>query len=234
MNQIRRQAPLPAGNKRGRKRIVRNAVSGDFATISIGKHKIKVPLSGVVMKRVGRTKMGFLDKLLTGYADVAEKAARAGRPVDYTVRVTPDGEAEPVAKGDALDEAMAAAKERGGAKVADIMKRDDMLTASDFGSLIGASHETVNVRRRRGEILGLKAATRAVRYPSWQVTDTGMPLPGLPKLFETLGKQPWAVYRFLRTVHTELGGRTALDALKAGDQEAVLNVAHNQAHGVFT
>jgi hypothetical protein len=45
-----------------------------------------------------------------------------------------------------------------------------------------------------------------------------------------LGQQPCAVYRFLRTAHAELDGRTALDAMKAGEEKAVLN-ARNQASG---
>jgi hypothetical protein len=236
MAQVRRQVRLsPAKGKRLRKRVARKAATGEFAIFRIGKHEIKLPFSEAVLKMIGKRKNERnVRRLLAGYVDVAEKAARAGHAVDYTLRVTPGGEAEPVTKLDALDAALTAAKARGQVKVAEILKGDDMLTASDFGSLIGASHETVNVRRRRGEILGLQAATRAVRYPSWQVTDAGLTLPGLPRLFEVLGRQPWTVYRFLRTAHAELDGRTALDALKAGQDEDVLNVARNQANGVFS
>lgn len=236
MPQPRRQHPsLSVGKKRGRKRLVRNPATGEFAILRVGKYEIKLPVSDLVMKVIGKRKKGSVfGKLLAGYADVADRAARAGRAVDYTVRVTPEGDAEPVAKPDALDAALSAAKKRGQAKVAEILKSDDMLTASDFGSLIGVSHETVNVKRRRGEVLGLQAATRAVRYPAWQVTDTGLLLPGLPHLFDMLGQQPWVVYRFLRTAHAELNGRTALDALKAGEEKAVLDVARNQVSGVFT
>lgn len=63
--------------------------------------------------------------------------------------------------------------------------------------------------------------------------ETGMPLPGLARVFHALGGQPWTVYRFLRAAHAELGGKTALDALKAGQVEAVLGVAENQAAGAF-
>lgn len=230
----KRHNVAPSKRKRVRRRGVLRSATGEFTVVRIGKFEINLPVSEAQFLKIGKRKKGrTVGKLLAGYAAVAEKAARAGRAVDYTVRVTPDGDAEPVAETDALDVALAAARKRGQAKVADILKGDDMLTASDFGSLIGASHETVNVRRRRGEILGLQAATRAVRYPSWQVTDAGMTLPGLPRLFEVLGRQPWAVYRFLRTAHAELDGRTALDALKSGREEDVLNVARNQMNGVF-
>ncbi|KGT81817.1 hypothetical protein MA20_02910 [Bradyrhizobium japonicum] len=206
--------------------------------MKLDKSKRKVHVSG----HSGIPRKGSIDKILKGYFAIAKKAKKAGRTLHYTVRVSPDGEAKlvneavaaPVTESDALESALAAARERGQVKVAEILKGDDMLTASDFGSLIGASHETVNVKRGRGEVLGLQSATRAVRYPRWQVTDAGLPLPSLPRLFEILGRQPWTVYRFLRTVHAELGGRTALDALKAGQQDAVLGVAQNQMNGVFS
>jgi O-acetyl-ADP-ribose deacetylase (regulator of RNase III) len=236
MAQTREQhRPASAQRKRGRKRSELRGATGEFVIVKLGKSKKKVRIpvgpSGIAEK-------GPVGNLLKGYYAAVKKAKKAGRPLDYTFRVSPDGKAKqvaaPVTKTDALDAALAAARERGQVKVAEILKGEDMLTASDFGSLIGASHETVNVKRGRGEVLGLQGATRAVRYPRWQVTDASLPLPGLPKLFEILGRQPWTVYRFLRTAHAELGGRTALDAMKAGQQEAVLNVARNQMTGVFT
>jgi hypothetical protein len=178
-----------------------------------------------------------LGKMISGYADAAAEAERTGKAFLITYRVTPDGEAEAISGVKPPDETLAAAiaraKVRGATKAAEILKGADMLTARDFGPLIGASHETVNAKRKRHEILGLEGATRGVKYPRWQVTDAGFPLPGLARLFQALGEQPWTVYRFLRTEHAELGGRSALDALKAGQIDAVVGVAENQAAGAF-
>jgi hypothetical protein len=201
-----------------------------------GGDVIEVPVSKVRYQRIA-TKGQVLGKVIAGYADTIAKAKRTGKASVFTFMVTPDGRAEVVAEkqdGNPLDAALTRAKARGTTKVTDILKGVDMLTSRDFGPLIGASHETVNIKRKRYEILGLEGATRGVRYPRWQVTDAGLPLPGLPKLFELLGEQPWTVYRFLRTTHSELGGRTALDALKAGQVDAVVVVAKNQASGAFT
>jgi DNA-binding Lrp family transcriptional regulator len=237
MAQPREQHRLAtAKKKRGKKRSLLRGAAREFMTVRFGKSKRKVHISPERLSAI--TEKRLIEQILKGYFAVVKEAQKAGHPLDYTIRVSPDGDAKPVAapitESDALETALAAARERGQVKVAEILKGDDMLTASDFGSLIGASHETVNVKRGRGEVLGLQGATRAVRYPRWQVTDAGLPLPGLPKLFEILGRQPWTVYRFLRTAHAELGGQTALDALKAGQQEAVLGVAQNQMSGVFT
>ncbi|MFC0243245.1 hypothetical protein [Rhodopseudomonas telluris] len=176
------------------------------------------------------------------YSAGAKKAKKVGQPVRFTVEVSPDGSAKAIGSlvtlaslnVSSLEASLSAARDRGRFKIAEILKGDDMLTGSDFGALIGASHETVNVRRGRGEILGLQGATRGVRYPSWQVTDAGMPLPGLSELFEVLGREPWLVYRFLRTAHPELGGKTALEAMKLGQQKAVFGVARNQMNGAFS
>lgn len=71
-----------------------------------------------------------------------------------------------------------------------------------------------------------------MKYPRWQATDAGVPLPGLARLFDVLGEHPWTIYRFLRTAHADLGGRTALDVFKAGQVEAVVGVAENLAAGL--
>ncbi|HEV2533568.1 hypothetical protein [Phenylobacterium sp.] len=208
---------------------------GQRVTVKAGDQVTEVAVSKSRYARVA-AKPGVVGKVIAGYADTAAKARRTGKSYVFTFRVTPDGTAEPIAEtpaDDPLDAALAAAKARGQAKVTDVLKGKEMLTGRDFGSLIGASHETVNVKRKKGEVLGLEGATRGVKYPRWQVTDAGLPLPGLAELFAALGRQPWTVYRFLHTAHAELGGRTGLDALKAGQVDAVLGAARNQATGVF-
>lgn len=176
-------------------------------------------------------------EVITSYADAAAEAKRTGRPSSFTVTVMPAGGAEGVVgeTGDGpLGPSLARARARGASRITAILGGADMLNARDFGPLIGASHETVNMKRKRHELLGLEGTIRGVRYPRWQVTDAGLPLPGLSTLFEVLGGQPWTVYRFLRSVHAELGGDTALDALKGGRLDAVIGVARNQTAGAFT
>jgi hypothetical protein len=179
----------------------------------------------------------MLAKFIANYADAAAKAERAGRAYTITYRISPDGNLEVVpevpVEVPSLEAALLRAKARGAAKAKDILEGADMLTAKDFGKLIGVSHETVNTKRKRHEVLGLVGATRRVKYPRWQVTADGLPLPGLTCIFKKL-VSPWAVYRFLGAAHAELGGRTALDALIAGDVEAVVGTAANQAAGTFS
>jgi hypothetical protein len=136
-------------------------------------------------------------------------------------------------KGDALDQALVEARARGTTRVAEILRSPEMVTAREFGALIGASHETVNQKRKSGEVLALEGATRGLRYPKWQVTADGRLLPGLSDLFEALGGQPWTVYRFLLQRHGELAGETALDALKLNRVDQALAVARTVSEGAF-
>jgi hypothetical protein len=238
-----REDARPATSKRSHTdnpRVARDATAGQFVLLHAGDDVAEVPISKTSFKRVVHRKRG-LGKMISTYAEAAAKAKRTGRTFVVTYRVTPDGKAEAVTAapaekpaGSPLDAAIARAKDRGATKVAEILKGEDMLTGRAFGPLIGASHETVNAKRKRHEVLGLQGATRGLKYPRWQVTADGRDLPGLPQVFEVLGDQPWTVYRFLRAAHAELGGRTALDALKAGQVDAVLNVAKNQAAGTFS
>jgi len=219
---------------------VRSGTTGQYVHLHSGDDVTEVPVTKVRYGRIANKKAA-LGKVIAKYADTAAKAKRTGKVFIVTYRVSPNGKIEVVREAPAekpaadssLDAAIARAKGRGATKIADILKGADMLTAHDFGELIGTTHTTVNAKRKLHEVLGLEGATRGFRYPRWQITNDHLPLPGLVQVFAALGNQPWTVYRFLRTAHAELGGMTALDALKAGQVEAVLGVAENQATGAF-
>lgn len=175
--------------------------------------------------------------LLKRYEEALSEAQASGQPLTFTVEVEPPGdEAMPMAKavdGDGFDAALAVARERGAARIADILKAPDMLSARAFGDLVDLSHETVNQKRKSGEVLGLEGAKRGVRYPQWQVTANGGLLPGLKALSDAVDGETWTVYRLLVQHHGELGGATGLEALKARRLDEVLGVARNVAQGAF-
>ena len=242
MAQVREQDRQAAAKRSSRDKsaLARNAATGQFVVVQAGPLTAEVSVSKERFDRIVQKKR-VVGKVISGYADAAAKAKRTGRDFIIAYRVSPDGQVFEVTEVTAvkpavspLDAAVARAKARGATKVADILKGADMLTARDFGPLIGASHETINTKRKRHEVLGLEGATRGVKYPRWQVTEAGLPLPGLARLFEVLGEQPWTVYRFLRARHAELSGKTALDVLKTGRIDAVVDVAKNQAVGAFS
>ncbi|QKJ94369.1 hypothetical protein [Agrobacterium pusense] len=179
-------------------------------------------------------------RVLSGVSEGVKRAKNTGGTVrvTYVIRSSdeePEIEIEEITpQKDALDTALAAAKQRGSERVAEILKRPEMLSADEFADEIGSTRETVNKKRKRHEVLGLEGAKRGVRFPKWQIGDDGQLLGGLAQLFEALNGHPWAVYRFLLQESGSLGGRTGLEMLRAGRIEDAVGAARSIGKGDFS
>jgi hypothetical protein len=186
-------------------------------------------------------------KIFENYAEVLEKGHLLDRSVNvrFKVKVEPgrslkiisvvvEPKAAPRKIGDDdLQHALAAARERGRHRVAEILSGNDMLSAEAFASLLKTTRMTINSKRKKRQVLALEGATRGFRFPQWQIGQDGKPFSALPKLFERLGNDSWAVYRFLVQHHPELNGLTGREALQRGKTseaiEAAESVARNTA-----
>ncbi|CDZ54346.1 hypothetical protein [Neorhizobium galegae] len=197
-------------------------------------------------------KADFEKALLKQYTKAVQLSQKAGHQVSFRVVVDPRAGAQTISiveedplvresafsieeagePDDDLRAALAAARERGRRRVAEIVGDDDMLTADAFSELLGVSRVTVNTKRQNGQVLGLDGAKRGFRFPAWQLDHDGRPYAALPKLHEILAGA-WAVYRFLVSPHGALDGRTALDALKRGQDGDVIAAAEGVARGDF-
>jgi len=188
--------------------------------------------------------------LLQRYSEAFARSRAEGRAVSFRVDVNPEGattvtpiEVPPtkdpfaVEKADAnspeLERALAAARERGRLRAAEILSGADMLSADAFAEQLGTSRVTVNAKRQNGQILGLDRAKRGFRFPVWQLDAEGKPYAELQALRHRLGG-PWAVYRFLTQPHGELEGLTGREALERGKGEAVLAAAESIGRGNFS
>jgi hypothetical protein len=181
--------------------------------------------------------------LLQGYGDAIAKSRTAGRRVSFRVDVDPEGETvvtpvedaiaapeptveEAEAPDGELGAVLAAARERGRLRAAEILGGDDMLSADAFAKMLGTTRVTVNTKRQNGQILGLDGAKRGFRFPVWQLDAEGKPYAELAVLHERLGG-PWAVYRFLVQPQGELDGLTGREALERGKVKAALEAAES-------
>ncbi len=147
--------------------------------------------------------------------------------------LAPRAEAEPKAEIPA-GEARAALRRayaRGEEAAAELLSGPEMLSSDEIAGSLGLSREAVHRKRRRGELLGIEGAKRGVRFPAWQLGPDGLPLPALRPLHEALG-EAWAVFRFLRQRHPELGMRTGLEAA-ADPRRAADAVALARGVGAF-
>lgn len=159
---------------------------------------------------------------------------KTGRATRSPVVVDATGQQGEAAGDDDLDKALEAARARGRHRAADILAGDDILSADAFAEMLRLSKPAVHAKRRKHEVLALDGPKRGYRFPAWQIDRDGKPYAALPRLFEQLGGNAWAVYRFLTQRHAALDGMTGLEALRRGEDEAVVETAEGIARGTFT
>jgi hypothetical protein len=202
---------------------------------------VEIRLKSKTWKTLARQREQMED-LIETYGAAVEKTRRLRKPVSFVVRISVGGEPnfrpleddspqEANAKRDGsegdLQSALAAARERGQARVADILSGAEMLSAEEFADLIGTSRMTVNAKRQNHQLLGLEGAKRGFRFPKWQIGEDGKPFSALPELFDRLGGSSWTVYRFLVQHHPELDGLTGREALSRGRTATALEAAES-------
>jgi len=204
------------------------------------KVEVQIPLKSKTL-RILASESRTTKTLMEKYG-AAVARSRMGKSVRFIVRLSPGREprfglvesespqdAEPAGNkhdGD-LEPALAAARERGQARIAEILNGDDMLSVEEFARLIGTSRVTVNTKRQNHQVLGLEGARRGFRFPKWQIGEDGKPFAALPKLFDRLGGSSWAVYRFLVQHHPELDGLSGREALARGRAAEALEAAES-------
>jgi hypothetical protein len=230
---------------RGTGRAAQATAVQDYAGAASTKQpKVAIPVRIKTLRTVSG-KTGPMTKLIERYGAAFEKSKLTGGPVSFKVDVNPKGvptftplEGRSAAfkaplqaseRSDDLDQALASARERGRVRVADILSGEDMLSADEFAELLGTSRVTVNAKRQNHQVLGLEGAKRGFRFPDWQIGEDGKPFEALPELFDRLGDNPWAVYRFLVQHHPELDGLTGREAIKRGRTAEVVEAAESVA-----
>jgi hypothetical protein len=178
------------------------------------------------------------------YADAVSRSRETRKPVRFLVDILPDGSEKiiPVERptatpaqqrqaapdGSALGRALAAARHRGRLRVAEVLAGAEMLSADQLAERLGTTRATVTAWRHKHQVLGLEGATRGFRFPDWQIGDNGKPFSAIPEIFDRLGGDAWAVYRFLVQWHPELG-MTAKEALQRGNTGEVIEAAESAA-----
>ncbi len=226
----------------------RSARTGQFVLETRSGAKTAASLAVAVSPAVLnglRAHKSTVKKVVEGLNKIYHEARQSGRTAGFTITVDADGEPAISAlnqneAGEAVEtevereQAFAEARSRGRIRAAEILSRDDMLSADQMAERLGISRVTVNARRQRNELLGLDGAKRGFRFPAWQVDDDGRALAALPALFERLGQSPWSVYRFLTQRHNVLEGATGHEALKRGRMDEVLDAAQSVARGDFS
>ena len=129
--------------------------------------------------------------------------------------------------------ALAQAFDRAEERKVNLLKRADMLNGEQLAAELGLSRATVDNRRQEGKLLALEFGTkRGFRFPQWQrdlVEERDVRTSFEAVLNRLAPVEPWSRYRFFVQSSPELDGRTPVEALRAGEGEAVLHAAETWA-----
>jgi hypothetical protein len=99
------------------------------------------------------------------------------------------------------------------------------LPADKAAGFLRSTRQTVNNRRQKGTLLGLRAGKRGYVYPAWQFTEAGT-LPGLEVvLAELADREAWTQLAFMLNPNSRLHGQTPLSELRRGHVEPVVKAA---------
>jgi len=101
------------------------------------------------------------------------------------------------------------------------------LDGAGVAQLLGMTTAAVHKRYKAHQLLGIREEKRRIGYPGFQF-DGGRVVRDLPAVLQALsdgGVDEWAQLRFLAGANARLGGRSPMDALRAGDGERVLAAA---------
>lgn len=126
------------------------------------------------------------------------------------------------------DDPLAAARARGAEARQRLVERaGGLLTAAAVAERLGMRVEAVEHRRTTGALLAIPLEGGTWGYPGCQFVEGGL-VPELSRALSALPlKSPWTRLQFLVRPAAELGGRTPLEALQAGDVDAVLDLTYS-------
>jgi biotin operon repressor len=128
----------------------------------------------------------------------------------------------------AAKDPLAAARLRGVERQQSLLKESGgVLSGEQVAKILGISRQAVDKRRRQGHLIGLTQGKRGYAYPAWQF-EGGRTLTNLEKVLDGLrSHDPWMQLAFFVNGNDRLNGRSPLELLRAGEQEAVLQAAES-------
>lgn len=102
-------------------------------------------------------------------------------------------------------------------------------TGTELEQEFSLTSATLHRRRKEHRIVFWRDAKHDFHYPKWQFTATGALLPGVQEVLQIFGSHDeWRLMRYFLGKRQQLGERSPLDLLRAGEINKVL--AHARVH----
>ncbi len=179
-------------------------------------------------------KKAVITRYLRAMADVLNTATASSLQHALTASTDAGSAAQLLSMGVGLNEAVKALDPTVPAIMRGIeMKRDlleragGVLNTARVAELLGISPQAVVKRARNGSLLALEDASGHLQFPALQFTDAGA-IPGLKEVLAAFNvESPWTRLAVLLDTDEAVGGKRVIDALRAGERVAVLDVVRS-------
>jgi hypothetical protein len=194
----------------------------------VSPHTMEATIALLRAVKGQRVRSAYAARALVALRQIVESADQnalidaTGAPSDYAVLV--EALAQP-AVVDRLREVdpLAPARLRGlRAKERLLATEGGTLSAGEVAQILGITRQAVDLRRKRGKLIGLLLGRHSYAYPAWQFGPNGV-LPGLEQVLSELACfDPWMQVAFMLGANDLLDGETPLAELRRGNTESVV------------
>lgn len=202
----------------------RTATKGRKLASGHGKPAGKAQLAHSVYVELGQV----VQRLSGSKLRPIKSAFEAGKPMKALSLIAAG--IKPVANDDSVIERALAR----GAKLKEelIERAGGLLSSRKAANLLGISPQALHKRMNKGRLLAIGLAGGDLGYPAFQFESEAMQT-GVAAVLASIGvDEPWGRLNFLFLTLDELGGETAVDAIRAGKTAAaVLAAGHYGEHG---
>jgi hypothetical protein len=124
-----------------------------------------------------------------------------------------------------VEDPLREAKARAAKKFAELLAAEGgSVGVETAAKLLRITRAAVDKRRKNGTLIGIEDGGRAILYPRWQFTETGL-LPGLDDALRAMPiRDPWMRMQFFLSKAIDLGSRP-LDLLRKRRLDDVIRAA---------
>ena len=135
------------------------------------------------------------------------------------------GEAAAAEVASSVQDPLREARARAAKKVSQLLSAEGgPIGVEAVAKLLHITRAAIDKRRRAGTLIGIEDGGRAILYPGWQFTETGL-LRGLDDALRVMTiSDPWMRIQFFLSRDSDLGERP-LDALRRGRLDDVVAAA---------
>lgn len=170
------------------------------------------PLRGSLLKRIAPV----VHRLVKDTREEqVQEALSTDTGVDALIHLV-SGEAAAALAASTVQDPLREARARAAKKVSELLAAEGgPIGVEDAAKLLRISRAAIDKRRKNGTLIGIEDGGRAILYPRWQFTETGL-LKGLDDALKVMViSDPWMRIQFFLSRDSDLGERP-LDALRRG------------------